>query len=127
MSLHDGSRNQWRNFLGQRINHCFCFAFVRYATYDMFAVHDMVDRHGNRSTRYVFQFFKPTFPHLLLSARFVEFDDDKWFCCFKVSWWIIESQVSIFSDPRSEEHTSELQSRDHIVCRLLLEKDNVEI
>src|SRR5258708_20507430 len=26
------------------------------------------------------------------------------------------------SDPRSEEHTSELQSPDHLVCRLLLEK-----
>src|SRR5258708_28786386 len=27
-----------------------------------------------------------------------------------------------FSRPRSEEHTSELQSPDHLVCRLLLEK-----
>src|SRR3989442_3982758 len=27
-------------------------------------------------------------------------------------------------DERSEEHTSELQSRPHIVCRLLLEKKN---
>src|SRR2546429_4826290 len=26
------------------------------------------------------------------------------------------------SEPRSEEHTSELQSRLHLVCRLLLEK-----
>src|SRR3982751_148616 len=26
--------------------------------------------------------------------------------------------------PRSEEHTSELQSRSHLVCRLLLEKKN---
>src|SRR5690625_6613532 len=26
--------------------------------------------------------------------------------------------------PRSEEHTSELQSRDHLVCRLLREKKN---
>src|SRR3989442_7350514 len=26
---------------------------------------------------------------------------------------------------RSEEHTSELQSRPHIVCRLLLEKKNI--
>src|SRR5436305_8531503 len=26
------------------------------------------------------------------------------------------------SEPRSEEHTSELQSRPHLVCRLLLEK-----
>src|SRR5690625_6325765 len=27
--------------------------------------------------------------------------------------------------PRSEEHTSELQSRGHLVCRLLLEKQNI--
>src|SRR3712207_7437954 len=27
-------------------------------------------------------------------------------------------------DPRSEEHTSELQSRQYLVCRLLLEKKN---
>src|SRR5436305_8365788 len=27
-----------------------------------------------------------------------------------------------FSEGRSEEHTSELQSRPHLVCRLLLEK-----
>src|SRR5438552_11586284 len=28
------------------------------------------------------------------------------------------------SMPRSEEHTSELQSPDHLVCRLLLDKKN---
>src|SRR5436309_8948675 len=28
------------------------------------------------------------------------------------------------SKPRSEEHTSELQSRENLVCRLLLEKKN---
>src|SRR5215510_8282398 len=28
---------------------------------------------------------------------------------------------------RSEEHTSELQSRGHLVCRLLLEKKNINI
>src|SRR3712207_7844606 len=27
-------------------------------------------------------------------------------------------------EPRSEEHTSELQSRQYLVCRLLLEKQN---
>src|SRR2546429_5844477 len=31
------------------------------------------------------------------------------------------------NDIRSEEHTSELQSRLHLVCRLLLEKKNREI
>src|SRR2546429_6018127 len=29
-----------------------------------------------------------------------------------------------FPNPRSEEHTSELQSRLHLVCRLLLEQKN---
>src|SRR3712207_8827480 len=29
-----------------------------------------------------------------------------------------------YCDPRSEEHTSELQSRQYLVCRLLLEKKN---
>jgi len=29
------------------------------------------------------------------------------------------------NDPRSEEHTSELQSPDHPVCRLLLENKNI--
>src|SRR5690606_40479192 len=28
--------------------------------------------------------------------------------------------------PRSEEHTSELQSRENLVCRLLLEKKHIE-
>src|SRR5690606_39464282 len=30
-----------------------------------------------------------------------------------------------FNDGRSEEHTSELQSRENLVCRLLLEKKNI--
>src|SRR3989442_3236439 len=34
--------------------------------------------------------------------------------------------VSVFDGPtRSEEHTSELQSRPHLVCRLLLEKKKI--
>src|SRR5205809_5027614 len=33
------------------------------------------------------------------------------------------SPTSATSCPRSEEHTSELQSRLHLVCRLLLEKN----
>src|SRR5437660_4040642 len=33
--------------------------------------------------------------------------------------------LAVFSqESRSEEHTSELQSRGHLVCRLLLEKKN---
>src|SRR5690625_6788067 len=33
--------------------------------------------------------------------------------------------VSFTNVGRSEEHTSELQSRGHLVCRLLLEKKNI--
>src|SRR3712207_8991299 len=33
-----------------------------------------------------------------------------------------ESAISLLDSVRSEEHTSELQSRQYLVCRLLLEK-----
>src|SRR5207253_6248889 len=53
-------------------------------------------------------------------------------CC----WWVLRGPAKRCSraqspgrpgcrssiSPRSEEHTSELQSRGHLVCRLLLEK-----
>src|SRR3712207_8965326 len=34
----------------------------------------------------------------------------------------VDQALSIAVDQRSEEHTSELQSRQYLVCRLLLEK-----
>src|SRR5690625_6642153 len=37
---------------------------------------------------------------------------------------LIEIEQDTTDDDRSEEHTSELQSRGHLVCRLLLEKKN---
>src|SRR5690606_40793706 len=43
------------------------------------------------------------------------------------SYWIMlteELWVAGYFDFRSEEHTSELQSRENLVCRLLLEKKN---
>src|SRR5690349_22772721 len=40
----------------------------------------------------------------------------------RVSWWLVAAAVAAFG--RSEEHTSELQSRRDLVCRLLLEKKN---
>src|SRR2546422_4437991 len=36
--------------------------------------------------------------------------------------WDIDLGANMNQGPRSEEHTSELQSRLHLVCRLLLEK-----
>src|SRR5690625_5390685 len=46
--------------------------------------------------------------------------DHKFNCCDITLSWLI--RFSICCGPRSEEHTSELQSRGHLVCRLLLEK-----
>src|SRR5258708_15038765 len=39
---------------------------------------------------------------------------------------LVEQARVVAGDPRSEEHTSELQSPDHLVCRLLLEKKNID-
>src|SRR5699024_12600336 len=38
-----------------------------------------------------------------------------------------KQQESEQDEQRSEEHTSEVQSRGHLVCRLLLEKKNCQI
>src|SRR2546422_10220453 len=40
----------------------------------------------------------------------------------KFSTWIYTIASNLAKNERSEEHTSELQSRLHLVCRLLLEK-----
>src|SRR5439155_24527725 len=39
-----------------------------------------------------------------------------------ILWHVVRAGQSRESCPRSEEHTSELQSRGQLVCRLLLEK-----
>src|SRR2546429_3151941 len=39
----------------------------------------------------------------------------------------IDGQTHCLKDYRSEEHTSELQSRLHLVCRLLLEKKKTKL
>src|SRR5439155_23533035 len=44
------------------------------------------------------------------------------------AWWarLQGLPTETFNGTRSEEHTSELQSRGHLVCRLLLEKKQFE-
>src|SRR5690625_5844178 len=44
------------------------------------------------------------------------------FHLFYHMWYIIQMMECCSAYNRSEEHTSELQSRGHLVCRLLLEK-----
>src|SRR3989442_5293213 len=45
--------------------------------------------------------------------------------CNTMSYWASAEPSSKFT--RSEEHTSELQSRPHLVCRLLLEKKKTDL
>src|SRR5690625_5758612 len=51
------------------------------------------------------------FPHALINVRDPEDS-------YSVADFVADAESEI----RSEEHTSELQSRGHLVCRLLLEK-----
>src|SRR5690554_7261639 len=47
---------------------------------------------------------------------------DGFSCCMCIVLQIRISSLRLILTIRSEEHTSELQSRQHLVCRLLLEK-----
>src|SRR5690554_3554682 len=40
---------------------------------------------------------------------------------YRLPWYLVIGQPAAGKSTRSEEHTSELQSRPHLVCRLLLE------
>src|SRR5258707_4521225 len=40
---------------------------------------------------------------------------------------VLENMVAYAGNMRSEEHTSELQSRQYLVCRLLLEKKKIRM
>src|SRR5258708_28343229 len=72
------------------------------------------------------------FPYTTLFRSNFESPDWRglWGALFDVFTYWIRRDVRIFrvdnphtkALPRSEEHTSELQSPDHLVCRLLLEK-----
>src|SRR5690625_5951494 len=90
------------------------------------------DKHRMDGTRVV---------HKAVASR-----DDRWFdrinTAFLIGvvlvigyplWFVLIASISdpqavesgkVWIWPRSEEHTSELQSRGHLVCRLLLEKKN---
>src|SRR5205809_4400334 len=59
-----------------------------------------------------------TFPYTTLFRSYVTYYA---FAVFGLNYFATLG-FAILARPRSEEHTSELQSRLHLVCRLLLEK-----
>src|SRR3712207_7801399 len=59
----------------------------------------------------------------IYSDRVSELAAAKWTsACFDNLFLARRTSVRCFASIRSEEHTSELQSRQYLVCRLLLEK-----
>src|SRR2546422_6607310 len=81
-------------------------------------------RRPPRSTLFPYTtlFRSPDFPD-----RFGSLEHGRSFCGDFFPWYNTEHHhvgLGLFTphDVRSEEHTSELQSRLHLVCRLLLEK-----
>src|SRR5690606_41547774 len=60
-------------------------------------------------------------PHCADPAARERRDRDNWNRLRAAAWALQDFQQK---ENRSEEHTSELQSRENLVCRLLLEKNN---
>src|SRR5690625_1682659 len=71
-------------------------------------------------------FDKKPMPHWGADLSGIDFDNIKYFVRSTEkqanSWEDLPEEIKTTYDRRSEEHTSELQSRGHLVCRLLLEK-----
>src|SRR5690554_4161236 len=64
-----------------------------------------------------------------VSAIDFAFVAGKWADPFWIAWDTLLLWLALIhgANGRSEEHTSELQSRPHLVCRLLLEKRNERV
>src|SRR3712207_7028324 len=69
-----------------------------------------------RSLRCCWSFARECLNHLSVLPR----DHQRW--CLVLLF--TSGELTHQGTPRSEEHTSELQSRQYLVCRLLLEKKN---
>src|SRR5690625_5720442 len=68
--------------------------------------------------RYIYQYFHCLPSEFCFCGRNREIDVN----CESVEALMGRSDLQTIIPSRSEEHTSELQSRGHLVCRLLLEK-----
>src|SRR5690606_41508229 len=80
---------------------------------------DLLDRHANRARRHVFALANPVLERTMGSSPHAHRTpvNNAFYDALGERWLLAQD------DPvRSEEHTSELQSRENLVCRLLLEK-----
>src|SRR3712207_9009460 len=66
--------------------------------------------------------FNPSFPYRLVHTVLGAYLTTAFIVGGVGAWHLLRG--GHWDGPRSEEHTSELQSRQYLVCRLLLEKKN---
>src|SRR2546429_5366492 len=82
-------------------------------------------RRPPRSTLFPYTtLFRSAFQHHVLEEALVDVEQLDHFATSKSLVITARASGSRPTRTRSEEHTSELQSRLHLVCRLLLEKTN---
>src|SRR5699024_12315381 len=99
-------------------NRCYLLSFPTRRSSDL-----RIRARCNRSTRYRWPFSNQQIVSLVFSCDGVGVGRVE--KC-ELDFYRAVKEVLRNSAPRSEEHTSELQSRFELVCRLLLEKNNTK-
>jgi hypothetical protein len=94
------------------------FAGIGHNANDFFGLQDLAYGHGNCSLGNSGKTLEPSFTDLLLSARFVEMDDDVRFFGLEIGGRIIESQMPILTDP-DESYIDGRQSKKEEITKTM--------
>src|SRR5271165_2641522 len=78
--------------------HRLCLALVGNYRENLAGLENLARRHRERAFRYLRNIRKPRFPNLLAAARLIQVDDNVWVLDNKISGWIVERDVPIFSN-----------------------------
>lgn len=98
VTLQESCRNHWILWHGDCLVDSFCLDVVWNDRNDVFCLHDFLRKHGDCLLRNVVDSSEPAFSHLLLSASFIKVDNLVGIGVFKVCWWVIEGNVTIFTN-----------------------------
>src|SRR5580692_12291671 len=80
--------------------HSLRFARVGHDRENVPSLENLTHRHGDRVLWHLRNIGEPSLAHLLLSARFIEIDDDVRFFRIKVSRRIVEGDMTVLADSK---------------------------